>query len=142
MLFKQIDIKKHLKEKYNYEGKLPVKCHVCECETIYAGHLPAKTLGVKCTNCGLKLGVEYEHYYVGEHKDLDEYDNKLLELAIKIWNKEVKVEDLPLDNKIRCPNPSCNEWLSIEVIKKRKPPWHCNYCNYKIDKEKITSEKE
>ncbi len=120
-----MNLKQKLKRAYNYKGNLPVKCHVCGNENVDAGCLMCMILGVHCTKCGLKLGVEYEQYYVGKHKDLKAYERKLLTIAIKLWNKEINPNDLIKDIKVRC--PWCGDYASVEDVKKGKGK--CPFCS-------------
>jgi len=74
--FTDKQLKSYLKKHYEYEGNLPVKCHLCGSEDIYVGHNEAMMLGVQCEKCKLKLSIPYEKYYVG-------YGNQAMEQRSK-----------------------------------------------------------
>jgi len=62
--------------------------------------------------------------------------NIMLDMAIKLWNKEVKIEDMVEDIWIRCPH--CDDWASEITIRKRrgKKKDCCYHCEKKIDFDK------
>ena len=127
-------LKDYLKKHYDYDGNLPVPCHLCGSENIYAGNVRATSMGVQCNKCGLNLSVMCEQYNYGQHwRKKKDYMTLVLETAIKLWNKEITVDDLTSEKYIRCPH--CYEIASEITIRKRrgKKKDCCYFCDKKIE---------
>ena len=130
------ELKEKLKNMYGYNGNLPVPCHLCGSENIYAGHSSSTEMGIKCNKCGLELSVKYEQYNYGQYwRKKKCYDTLVFETAIKLWNKEITIDDLTPEKYICCPH--CDETVSEITIRKRrgKKKDYCYFCEKKIEFE-------